>query len=1159
MKLLALRQTLIPTASMIVCLAASNPAVTQADGAAQTGSTWLSGYQQELHGEQIGYNSALPEVNSALLVRSLESERSIAWQTPPMPEVVPEEGVALTWLFGMDANPEQHVFRLLLNGEQLLSFQNPVAATTEAWSVSGLTFRPTFIDRHQDVFGFAVLQLPPELVTPGKSMKLEVVGESAGSWIWYMTFRHSPRETVRMTEHNALRRTEDMGTPQTFQEMMLEVVHLGEPVQVRVDASWGFGSAQVLKLGANRLWLYCHNESKEASAEVVSLTYPDGRRVEVPMTLKPVKPWVIHLVQHTHTDLGYTRPQTEILADHLRYIDFALDYCDQTDHFPDDAKFRWTCEAAWPVQEYLRYRPKAQIDRLRQRIAEGRIELTGMFANMSELLDERACAASLAPIAEMRRHGLPVESAMQNDVNGIAWIYADLLSEMGVRYLTMGEHGHRALIPFDVPTAFWWESPSGSRMLAWRPDHYNTGNFWGVHSGDVRAVEPAVFQYLGEITRNGYTMDHISVQYGGVFLDNAPPGIKANELIRDWNKKYVWPRMRSSLGTELPKWVEANHADSLQTFRAAWPDWWSDGIASAPREVAAVRNTQNQLAATESMLAMARAQGIPVSQHLLDRIARTWEQLVIYGEHTYGAAESVTDPEAENTQVQWAEKSAFAWDAVKEAAILQEAAFGLMQNSWPRSEHPTIVVTNTLSWPRSGLAKIFLDKELLTPGQIFHIVDGEGNVAPAQLWKAQHDGNWWAIHVDGVPSFGWKAYSLIVTGTEEAWSKPADVSGVLETGWTRVVVDPKLGGVTSIKNMVSLIELVDPATEWSFGQLIHEKLGNRWQLEHFLLDDFERVGIGNLELHPGDAGPLWKSVIMRGSAELAPDPNGVEIEVRLYQHEPVVEFRYRIRKRPSTDPESLYAAFQFHKMLAYPGLRPTLTIGFDSAGSEINPVTQQIPRTSADWHAANRFVELDNESIVYHLSSPDILLHQFGGIQLGKFRQHAATEKPHVFSWLFNNYWVTNFLADQSGELTWTQSIHVGLPTVPGDEPPGASHFSLLSSWERFSPMPTRVLPPNAQSQGGAPHEYQVLQIDNQHVALVNARPIADGNVLLQLRELHGVKSKFQVRDADGNVLALYRADANGDLIKGQMEGKELVWLLPHSNSHFVLGKPAND
>ena len=69
----------------------------------------------------------------------------------------------------------------------------------------------------------------------------------------------------------------------------------------------------------------------------------------------------------------------------MRYIDYALDYCDQTDDLPDDAKFRWTCESSWVTREYLRSRPAEQIKRFMKRIAEGRIEVTGMYVNMAEI------------------------------------------------------------------------------------------------------------------------------------------------------------------------------------------------------------------------------------------------------------------------------------------------------------------------------------------------------------------------------------------------------------------------------------------------------------------------------------------------------------------------------------------------------------------------------------------------------------------------------------------------------------------------------------------------------------------------------------------------------------------------------------------------------
>ena len=102
--------------------------------------------------------------------------------------------------------------------------------------------------------------------------------------------------------------------------------------------------------------------TSEVGQEVqLDVAVGDGPAEHVSLVLEPVTPWTIHLVQHTHTDIGYTRPQTEILPEHLRFIDYALDFCDETDDWPDDAQFRWTCEASWPVREYLRSRPPDQI------------------------------------------------------------------------------------------------------------------------------------------------------------------------------------------------------------------------------------------------------------------------------------------------------------------------------------------------------------------------------------------------------------------------------------------------------------------------------------------------------------------------------------------------------------------------------------------------------------------------------------------------------------------------------------------------------------------------------------------------------------------------------------------------------------------------------
>ena len=114
------------------------------------------------------------------------------------------------------------------------------------------------------------------------------------------------------------------------------------------------------------------------------------------------------MVQHTHTDIGYTRPQTEIIPEHLRYIDYALDFCDQTDDYPDEAKFRWTCEASWAVREYIKNRPDEQIKRLKKRVEEGRIELTAMMFNVSDIVDENSFVDFVQAFCLFKENDLPV-------------------------------------------------------------------------------------------------------------------------------------------------------------------------------------------------------------------------------------------------------------------------------------------------------------------------------------------------------------------------------------------------------------------------------------------------------------------------------------------------------------------------------------------------------------------------------------------------------------------------------------------------------------------------------------------------------------------------------------------------------------------------------
>ena len=154
-----------------------------------------------------------------------------------------------------------------------------------------------------------------------------------------------------------------------------------------------------------------------------------------------------------------------------------------------------------------------------------------MYFNFNELPDEQILAASLQPFSRFRDLGIEVKTAMQNDVNGFGWSLLDYYHDLGVRYVNMGTHGHRALIAFDMPTLFWWESPSGKRMLAYRGEHYMIGNtHFKIHGGNFNVFEEELLTYLQELEKKGYAYDLISIQHSGFITDNSPINFSIGSL-----------------------------------------------------------------------------------------------------------------------------------------------------------------------------------------------------------------------------------------------------------------------------------------------------------------------------------------------------------------------------------------------------------------------------------------------------------------------------------------------------------------------------------------------------------------------------------------------------------------------------------------------------
>ncbi len=883
-----------------------------------------------------------------------------------------------------------------------------------------------------------------------------------------------------------------------LQPLKIDVENWGKSrkADLRVDGKPA-GSYHIAP-GMNRLEASVAQTDSKRSVQI-ELVSGKNSLGTVTTEIYPVKEWTVYLVQHTHTDIGYTKPQTEILMEHLRYIDYAIEYCELTEDYPDDAKFRWTCEASWAVNEYLKNRPAGQIEKLKKYIANGQIEATAMFFNMSEVVDENSLKTFLKPLARYHENGIPAYTAMQNDVNGIAWALADYLPDAGVKYVWMGEHGHRALIPFEVPTAFKWQSPSGKEILAYRADHYNTGNFWGIEKHDMALLEPKVFDYLSNLDDKGYTFDVVGVQYSGYFTDNSPPSYGACKLIEEWNRKYASPRLRNALPHEFMDYIAENHAGGLQTLRVAYPDWWTDGFGSAARETGASRSTHADMVTVEGMLSMAVAKGQSLPEHTRDEIIHIHENLLFYDEHTFGAAESLRDPMNENSQVQWAEKGSFVWEALKSAQLMYETSAGLLQDGIKRGKNPTITFFNSMAWTRSELAEVYIDYEVIPRNRSFSIVDEQGNVLEVQALRSRSEGRYYAVYAEDIPAMGYKTYDIVV-GKEYLAPVPQTQirSNVVENRYYRITFNPATGAISSLYDKELGLEIVDGGAEWEMGAFIYEKLEDRHQMERYVTEKYERTGLHGVNIASGADGPIYTSVNISGQAP-GIDAAGMQVEIKLFNNVKRIEFAYSVRRLPETAPTGIYVAFPF--------TLDNSRLAFEVQGGVVYPGENQLEGTASDWNTVQNFVAARSGQAQIVMGSDVVPLMQLGDMLDGRFQYRKTYEKPHVYSWVMNNYWVTNFRASQEGEFRW--NYH--LTTTADTSNTAASKFG----WSSRIPLYARVMPQGKEN--GFPMSWSAFGIDAPNLLMTSCTVSKDdGWLMLNVRELDGIETKLTLTGRNG-------------------------------------------
>lgn len=1089
----------------------------------------VNGYNVKIAGTDYDYHSCIPGFRECMIVRAENGTDFMEWETDKPVPAGKKKYAAFIWVTAIGSNTGLAPMVLTTSLNNKFTFYSD---GRKEWKIdsddgSSLAFNAIMTDQHGNHHGYMILRIPSEKLREGKPLNIKVTGGNAHLTSWYMTFKKQIKTGITLNAFPAILKKDNA----RLQLVEVAVFYFGNDSECSIYANNKLVAQSMLKFGYNKVDAGLPQVSKPTKINLKVVAGDFTAKGQV--TLDPVRKWNLSFIQHSHTDIGYTRSQTEILAEHLRYIDYALDYCDATDSFPDNARFRWTCEASWPVDEYLKSRPPAQVERLIKRIREGRIEVTGMYFNFDEIPDEQILASSLAAAGRIRDKGIPVTLAMQNDVNGIGWCMNDYFNQLGIKYLNMGTHGHRALICFDKPTMFWWESPSGNRILTFRAEHYMTGNtVFEIQSGDLDKFRYNLLNYLRNLEKLNYPYEDMAIQLSGYLTDNSPPSTIASDMIRKWDEVFEWPKLSTSTAVSFFSRMEKEHGSEFPVIRGAWPDWWTDGFGASARETSVTRKTAASLIANTGALSMAAIAGIDIPEQVACKPRLVNDALLFYTEHTTGYSESVREPLSQPTMEQRAMKESYAWEANRRAASLGEDAMGLLQSLFKREKEPSLVVFNSLNWSRSGLTVVYIDHQIVPLNSEAGVFDRSGNRIPAQALSHRADGTYWAIWLDTVPAFGYRKY--IIRPLDEKSSRiKTEKPQLLENKWYSIVPDYSRGTLSSWFDKDIQLELVDKNSKYGLAEFILEQLGNRSQMESKKLVDFRRLGLDTVWFESAAEGPVFNSIIFRGESETAVNPAGYSIEFRLYNTEKRLEAVCSIVKKSITDPESFYIAFPLY---LNDGRHFT-----EVQGGIIETGKDQITGSSNDWYTVQNFTSVKNQNAQLVMGCAEMPLMQFGAINTGRYRAGAMPQTTSIFSWPMNNYWVTNFNADQRGGHTWTYYL------TSSDDVSGS--FATRFGWGSRVPFLTRILPGNGT--GDNMDSGSFIEGWPGNVILISSRPADDGkSLLVQMRETEGNETVPELYNGlTGRKLVITEADP-----AGKPTGRGMNILKPHESKFFLVG-----
>jgi len=518
--------------------------------------------------------------------------------------------------------------------------------------------------------------------------------------------------------------------------------------------------------------------------------------------LETLKPWLekftVHAVGNSHIDMAWLWPWTETVEVVRNTFRSALDLMRE---YPDFTFSMSSAQAyAWMEEKY-----PDLFKEIQQRVKEGRWEIVGgMWVEPD--LNMPGGESLVRQILVGKRYfqqkfGVDVKIGWNPDSFGYSWQLPQIYKKSGMDYFVTQKIYWNDTTKFPYKL-FWWESPDGSRLLAYIPHDYANDTNPLKMATDMAAYAPAMYS---SDPPGGREMMHL---FGVGDHGGGPTRAMLDTAARWMSPQAVYPKLQFGTAGQFFEDLQKSPADlNLPTWRDEMYFEFHRGVLTTQAETKRrIREGEELLLNAEKFSALSTLYG---GSYPAEEFDGAWKRLLFDDFHDIfpgsGIAVNYLDAKRNLDVVDRAGNAILSGSLAEIAARVDTQGPGV-----------PVIVFNSLAWPRKEVTEVAA--QLPAPARQIEVLDAAGKTVASQLLSMDPETHRARLLVQvSVPSLGYKTYYVRASQKLAPQAAVHSAPGLLENQLVRVKIDARTGCVTSLFDKRSGFETLAPAETDSGG------------------------------------------------------------------------------------------------------------------------------------------------------------------------------------------------------------------------------------------------------------------------------------------------------------------------------------------------------